>query len=743
MIKWFPLKPIYLAFLIVLLYFNVFFFSYLLLAWFLLSLFCLVKQYSRKTIFKTGLFLSLFFCFFLFIKQQSEFQSKEALRQVTEVQMITDSLVINGDQLSFKGRFNGQTYQVFYQLKSQKEKSFFAKNSQPLLLSVDGETQKATPQRNFKGFNYQHYLKTQGIYQTVYIKELKAIKTVQARNPLEYLAMLRRRAIVMIQTNFPAPMKHYMTGLLFGYLDKEFAEMTSLYSSLGIIHLFALSGMQVGFFLGYFRKFFLRLGICQEHLLVLQTVFSFIYAGLTGFSVSVIRSLIQALLSKWQVKGLDNFAFTFMVCIILMPFFLQTTGGVLSFSFAFIISAINVESKSPLRQRVFKSLSISLGILPLLIWFFSGFQPFSIILTACFALLFDVFLLPLLSIAFLVQPVLPLVFFNPFFILLERMITALSQILGQPLIFGSPNLIQLLLLILGLVLLYDYRHQKKVVVWIVLGLSLVFINIKHPFENEVTVVDIGQGDSLFIRDMTGKTMLIDVGGKLDFLPKETWQKKYSVSNAERTLLPYLKSRGVSRIDQLVLTHTDTDHIGDMEIIANDFTIGEVLVSEGSLTNQHFLNRLKAMDANVRVIKAGDTLPIMNSQLQVLYPYQLGDGKNNDSIVLYGKLLNKSFLFTGDLEREGEEDLLKHYPDLKVDILKAGHHGSSGSSTPAFLKALSPSVALISAGANNRYHHPNQETLERFQEENISVLRTDTNGAIRFKGINQWTVETVR
>ncbi|MBJ8325651.1 DNA internalization-related competence protein ComEC/Rec2 [Streptococcus pacificus] len=743
MIKWFPLKPIYLAFLIVLLYFNVFSFSYLLLAWFLLSLFFLVKQHSSKTIFKTGFLLSLFCCFFLFIKQNSEFQEKEALREVTEVQMMTDSLVINGDQLSFKGRFDGHTYQVFYQLKSQKEKTFFAENSQPLLLSVDGETQKATPQRNFNGFDYQAYLKTQGIYQTLHIEEIKAIKTVQARTPLAYLAMLRRRAIVMIQTNFPAPMKHYMTGLLFGYLDKAFAEMTNLYSSLGIIHLFALSGMQVGFFLRYFRQFFLRLGLCQEHLLVLQAVFSFIYAGLTGFSVSVIRSLIQALLSKWQIKGLDNFAITLMICLILMPFFLQTTGGVLSFSFAFIIGTINFENTSSLRKKLLESTSISLGILPLLIWFFSGFQPFSIILTAGFALLFDVFLLPLLSLAFLVQPMLSLAFFNPFFIMLERMITALSQILGQPLVFGRPNLIQLLLLILALVLLYDYRRKKKVALSLILGVILIFATIKHPLENEVTVLDIGQGDSLFIRDMTGKTLLIDVGGKLDFLPKERWQKKQSVSNADRTLIPYLKSRGVSRIDQLVLTHTDTDHIGDMEVIAKYFTIGEVLVSEGSLTNPQFVNRLKAMAVNVRVIKAGDTLPIMNSQLQVLYPHQLGDGKNNDSIVLYGKLLDKSFLFTGDLEKEGEEDLLKHYPDLKVDILKAGHHGSSGSSAPAFLKAISPSLALVSAGANNRYHHPNQETLERFKEENINVLRTDTNGAIRFKGINQWTVETVR
>ena len=142
------------------------------------------------------------------------------------------------------------------------------------------------------------------------------------------------------------------------------------------------------------------------------------------------------------------------------------------------------------------------------------------------------------------------------------------------------------------------------------------------------------------------------------------------------------------------------------------------------------------------MQVGDRFPIFDSYLEVLYPNKIGDGQNNDSIVLYGKLLHTSFLFTGDLE-EGELELINHYPKLPVDVLKAGHHGSKGSSHPEFLEHISPKIALISAGKQNRYQHPHPETLERFESQQVRVFRTDQQGAVRFKGWNRWHIETVR
>ncbi len=246
-----------------------------------------------------------------------------------------------------------------------------------------------------------------------------------------------------------------------------------------------------------------------------------------------------------------------------------------------------------------------------------------------------------------------------------------------------------------------------------------------------------------VRDVKGQTLLIDVGGKVRFSEKKSWQKRLADSNAERTLIPYLKSRGIGKIDQLVLTHTDTDHMGDMLEVAKELKIGQVLVSPGSLTKPDFVVKLRQMKTPVHAVSAGDNLPIMGSHLQVLYPNAVGDGGNNDSVVLYGNLLGKNFLFTGDLEEEGEQELIATYPNLPVDVLKAGHHGSKGSSSSEFLAHISPQIALISAGQNNRYKHPHQETLERFRVQNMTIYRTDEQGAIRFRGLNHWKIETVR
>lgn len=209
------------------------------------------------------------------------------------------------------------------------------------------------------------------------------------------------------------------------------------------------------------------------------------------------------------------------------------------------------------------------------------------------------------------------------------------------------------------------------------------------------------------------------------------------------MIPYLRSRGVSHIDKLILTHTDTDHIGDLFEVVAHFSIGQIWVSSGSLTDKNFLNQLKKLKLPIHVVEVGDQLPIFDSHLEVLYPLTRGDGGNNDSIVLYGRLLGTNFLFTGDLEEAGEEVLMATYPNLEVDVLKAGHHGSKGSSSPAFLERLRPALTLISAGKNNRYQHPHQETLERLKEIDSRIYRTDQEGAIRFIGRKSWQVETVQ
>lgn len=746
MLQWtksFPIPLIYLTFLLLWLYYAIFGASYLALLGLVFLLVCLFFQFPWKVAIKSLVICSVFGTWFLFQTWQQTQASQDLVAYVEKVRILPDTIKVNGDSLSFRGKADGRTFQVYYKLQSEEEKEQFQALTDLYEIELEGKLSEPEGQRNFGGFDYQAYLKTQGIYQTLNIKGIQSLQKVGSWDIGENLSSLRRKAVVWIKTHFPDPMRNYMTGLLLGHLDTDFEEMNELYSSLGIIHLFALSGMQVGFFMNAFKKLLLRLGLTQEKLKWLTYPFSLIYAGLTGFSASVIRSLLQKLLAQHGVKGLDNFALTILVLFIIMPNFFLTAGGVLSCAYAFILTMTSKEGEG-LKAVARESIVISLGILPILSFYFAEFQPWSILLTFVFSFLFDLVFLPLLSILFILSFVYPVTQFNFVFEWLEDIIRLVSQLASRPLVFGQPNAWLLILLLVSLGLVYDMRKNIKRVVVLSLFIVGLFFLTKHPLENEITMLDVGQGESIFLRDVTGKTILIDVGGKAESDKKiEKWQEKATISNAQRTLIPYLKSRGVAKIDQLILTNTDKEHVGDLLEVTKAFHVGEILVSKGSLTQKEFVAELEASQTKVRSVTAGENLPIFGSQLEVLSPRQIGDGDRDDSLILYGKLLDKHFLFTGNLKEKGEKDLLKHYPNLDVDVLKAGQHGSKTSSNPAFLEKLKPEITLISVGKNNRAKLPHQETLTRLEGIKSKIYRTDQNGAIRFKGWNSWQIESVR
>lgn len=742
-IKTLPIPLIYLGFLLLWLYYAIFSASYLALLGFVFLLICLFFQFPWKSGGKVLAICSCFGVWFLFQTWHQTQSSQNLVAYVEKVRILPDTIKVNGDSLSFRGKSDGRIFQVYYKLQSEEEKEHFQALTALHDLELEGKLSEPEGQRNFGGFDYQSYLKTQGIYQTLTIKSIQSMKQVSSWDIGENLSSLRRKAIVWIKSHFPDPMRNYMTGLLLGHLDTDFEEMNELYSSLGIIHLFALSGMQVGFFMDGFKKLLLRLGLTQENLKWLTYPFSLIYAGLTGFSASVIRSLLQKLLAQHGVKGLDNFALTVLVLFIVMPNFFLTAGGVLSCAYAFILTMTSKEGEG-FKAVARESLVISLGILPILSFYFAEFQPWSILLTFVFSFLFDLVFLPLLSILFILSFVYPVTQFNFIFEWLEDIIRLVSQLASRPLVFGQPNAWLLILLLVSLALVYDMRKNIKRLAGFSLFIVGLFFLTKHPLENEITMLDVGQGESIFLRDVTGKTILIDVGGKAESDKKiEKWQEKATTSNAQRTLIPYLKSRGVAKIDQLVLTNTEKEHVGDLLEVTKAFHVGEILVSKGSLTQKEFVAELQATQTKVRSVTAGENLPIFGGYLEVLSPRKIGDGSYDDSLLLYGKILDKHFLFTGNLKEKGEKELLKQYPNLEVDVLKAGQHGAKTSSNPAFLEKLKPDITLISVGRNNRAKLPHQETLTRLEEIKSKIYRTDRQGAIRFKGWKSWQIESVR
>lgn len=377
-IKHIPIPKIYLSFLLLWLYYTIFSASFLSLLGFVFLVFCLFIQHPWKVVLKVLLICGLFASWFLFQKWHQDEASQYLLSSVETVRILPDTIKVNGDSLSFRGKADGRLFQAYYKLQSEAEKEKFQESSDLHEMVVKGKLASPQGASNFAGFDYRNYLKTQGIYQTLTISEIVESRKISSWDIGENLSSMRRKAVVWIKRNFPDPMRNYMTGLLLGYLDTDFEEMNELYSSLGIIHLFALSGMQVGFFMGAFRKLLLRLGLTQEMFKWIAYPFSLVYAGLTGFSASVIRSLLQKILAQHGFKGLDNLAMTVLLLFIVMPNFFLTAGGVLSCAYAFILTMTSKEGQG-IKAVARESFIISLGILPILCFYFSEFQPWSIV----------------------------------------------------------------------------------------------------------------------------------------------------------------------------------------------------------------------------------------------------------------------------------------------------------------------------------------------------------------------------
>ena len=732
-IKHIPIPKIYLSFLLLWLYYTIFSASFLALLGFVFLVFCLFIHHPWKVVLKVFLICGLFASWFLFQKWQQEEASQNLLSSVETVRILPDTIKVNGDSLSFRGKAEGRMFQVYYKLQSEAEKEDFQNVTDLYDITLEGKLASPQGARNFAGFDYRNYLKSQGIYQILTISKISDMKATSSWDIGENLSSLRRKAVVWIKRNFPDPMRNYMTGLLLGHLDTDFEEMNELYSSLGIIHLFALSGMQVGFFMGAFKKLLLRFGLTQEMFKWIAYPFSLVYAGLTGFSASVIRSLLQKLLAQHGFKSLDNFALTILVLFIVMPNFFLSAGGVLSCAYAFILTMTSEEIEG-IKGLVRESFLISLGILPILSFYFSEFQPWSILLTFAFSFLFDMVFLPLLSILFCLSWIYPITQVNLLFEWLEGIIRYVSQLSTRPLVFGQPNLWVLVFLLMSLALVYDYRKNLRKITIIVLFVLAFFLVTKHPLENEITVLDMEQGRSIFLRDMSGKTILLDVGEKSEVEKKEAWQEKVTSSVAKRSLIPYLKSRGVAKIDQLVLTDSEPKQLDHLLEISKAFNLGEILVTEETLSKREFMDKLEESNLKVRPIKTGEQLFIFGSSLEVI------ENQNRDSkasIAMYGKLLNQTFLVTGNIE---EKFLNKSYPKIQADVVLTHQQASKKKTDVEVFEIFQPKITVISVDKKKKFKEKNGENN---QELGNSIYKTDQKGAIRFKGWSAWQIETVR
>lgn len=275
-----------------------------------------------------------------------------------------------------------------------------------------------------------------------------------------------------------------------------------------------------------------------------------------------------------------------------------------------------------------------------------------------------------------------------------------------------------LIIMYYIIFIYILKRKKSLVYKIIIAIiSLIFlINNGRIVNSEVSILDVGQGDSSLIR-LKNKNILIDTGGNIN----------YDIS--KNILIPYFKSVGIKKIDYLVLTHGDYDHMGEAINLVENFKVEKVIFNCGSY-NDLENELIEVLDKKkIKYYSCIKELNIDNNKLHFLQTKEY-DNENENSNVIYTELNGYKFMFMGDAGVGKEKDILEKYNVSKIDVLKIGHHGSKTSSDKNFIDEMNPKYSVISVGKNNRYGHPNKEVLNNL--DNSKIYRTDQDGSIMFK-----------
>lgn len=340
-------------------------------------------------------------------------------------------------------------------------------------------------------------------------------------------------------------------------------------------------------------------------------------------------------------------------------------------------------------------------------------------------------------------PALPLLYLTKLFIIIPEFIAILPY---SSIYLPTPTPIWVVfyysvLLTGGAALLHQIRHQELSIsfkaAWAV-ALCITFAMLFWPrafyLPNKtmtITVLDIGQGESIFMEFPNGKTLIMDGGG--------FYKNRFDVGKL--VIAPFLWNRGIDRIDYMVATHSDNDHIRGLYSVLDLFPVKTFLTFGENITGSRIKRlqaRAKAKQAELVSLKMGQPYMIGETQLTPLHPALEKESPrentrrvdNDLSLVIKLEHKNFSMLFTGDIGEKVENKLIQTFPNLKVDVLKGPHHGSRFSNSESFIKATQPKAVIFSSGHLNHMHHPHPETLARYHSGGIDIYRTDLNGAVQ-------------
>jgi competence protein ComEC len=677
---------------------------------------------------------------------------------------LTEIPDINGDTLrAVVTDSTGEKLQLRYKIQTENEKVLLSeKFNLDISCPVTGTLEIPDRRRNENSFDYGFFLLQQNIHWILKADSIRIHECSKvSKGILTKIKGIRMAGISYIEHNVPKETRGYVTALLFGdrtLIDE--GEQTA-YQRLGLIHLLAISGLHISFLAGLIFYLGIRLGIIREHMKIMLVILIPIYAILSGGSPSVWRACLMAMiyflfsLIKKEISLAASIIGVYLFLLLIQPNTLYNIGFQLSFAvtFSLIMSArIFSRFNSKILQLILISLICQISALPILLYNFYEISVLGVLLNVVFVPLYTL-LLPLSILAILTHLAFPLI--GDYLIsLLNLLLTncneaamITSKLPLATIVFGKPSKVIMCLLVLLILRIFfkwdkdgGLRHCKF---YIVLLLILLCMQYNHQIfspNGEIVFIDVGQGDSIFIRLPYNKgNYLIDTGGSVGF-NQEDWRKKRSDFNTgSDIILPFLKSKGIHRIDKLLLTHPDSDHVGSVNELLEGIDVANIFIGKGAenkYSQKGVLQAAERRNVKISTLQQGDSWNKDSNIFYVLNPYQLEADSNNSSIVIWARIGGLNWLFTGDLGKSAEQDIIKRYPKLRTDVLKAGHHGSKTSSSQEFLDTVKPKAAIISAGKGNRYGHPHEEVMKLLKQRGVLIFRTDLQGGISYKYRNQ-------
>lgn len=679
-----------------------------------------------------NLWVITFLCSGLFVIRQLTFtqQLQQEPQISNSLHLRADQLKLNGDLLSGPVKMGQQHVFVYLRLKQQSQQQLVKQNNQPLDIQLTAlEQSRIMPATNQGEFDFAEWAAHRKMRWQV-TADVETITSGQIRNFSELLSSWRLRLRHYFD-HFPQYTAFHLRSLLIGMSDAEDQDTQEILSSMGMIHLFALSGLQLDFLLRILRRLAAYLHLADEGVRLVLALLLPVYVLFVGVKIGLLRAVILYLLRQYclfrrrHLPALDSYALTLLICLWIQPGCLMELGPQLSFA---LTLAIRVLPRSlPTWRRQLRLSYLSMLLIVFHTYTFNGWSY--ILALICLPLLTRI-LLPITLINLLVP--LTSTWSEKLRQLFYPILFWLNQKLSLQLILGAlPLVVFLLCLLIYFNQLAQNKWRWRQLTAILLPLTVAFFSYRLPFTHQVTLLDIGQGDSILIRSaFPRRTILIDTGGRLQF-DREDWQKTQQKSRVEKITLPYLYSLGIDQLDLVLLSHQDADHIGDLRQLLAKLPVKTIGFTKGMQNNPKVQQQLKASQFpnHYWELLSGNHFKLGQVDVQVVAPAQAGIGENEDSLTVLLTLAQKRWLFTGDLDQKGEAALLQRWPQLQADFLKVGHHGSKTSSLPQFIKQLHLQAAFISAGRHNRYHHPHPETLQTLREAQVPFLSTAQYGMI--------------